>query len=93
MWPKTLSEARRLIQQGGVRVDGVKVVEVDARTPVRPFILQCGKRYFMLIGTPDRRIEAESYYHKETDCTCWFCKAQPGDGLLRDLLVAIGCKE
>jgi tyrosyl-tRNA synthetase len=41
------AEARRMIQQGGVRVDGEKVDDVNARVPVRDgMIVQVGKRKF-----------------------------------------------
>lgn len=41
------SEARRLIQQGGVQVDGDKVSNVDLELPVgRSYLLRVGKRKF-----------------------------------------------
>ncbi len=41
------SEARRLIKQGGVKVDGEKVTDVNLELPVgRTFLLQVGKRRF-----------------------------------------------
>lgn len=41
------SEARRLIRQGGVKVDGEKVTDVHLELPVgRSFLLQVGKRRF-----------------------------------------------
>jgi len=41
------SEARRMIQQGGVRIDGEKVEGIDARVPLRDgMIVQVGKRQF-----------------------------------------------
>jgi len=44
------SEARRLIQQGGVRIDGEKVEDFDLNLPVeKPFVLQVGKRKFVKI--------------------------------------------
>jgi tyrosyl-tRNA synthetase len=44
------SEARRLIQQGGVEIDGEKVTSVDAEIPLaKPFILKVGKRRFLKI--------------------------------------------
>ena len=43
----TTSEARRLIAQGGVTVDGTKITEIDARVPVKNgTIVQVGKRKF-----------------------------------------------
>ena len=43
----TTSEARRLIQQGGVTVDGEKVTEIEARVPVKNgTVVQVGKRKF-----------------------------------------------
>ena len=41
------AEARRMVQQGGVRVDGEKVDDVNARVPLRDgMIVQVGKRKF-----------------------------------------------
>ena len=41
------SEARRLIRQGGVRVDGEQVKNIEARLqPGGEFVLQVGKRKF-----------------------------------------------
>ena len=43
----TTSEARRLISQGGVTVDGVKVTEIEARVKVKNgMVVQVGKRKF-----------------------------------------------
>jgi tyrosyl-tRNA synthetase len=43
-------EARRLIEQGGVSVDGVKVTDVNAPLPSKnEFILKVGKRKFLKI--------------------------------------------
>ena len=43
-------EARRLIEQGGVSVDGVKVTDVNAPLPAKSeFILKVGKRKFLKI--------------------------------------------
>jgi tyrosyl-tRNA synthetase len=42
---KTNNEARRLIEGGGVRIDGKKV-EDDIIIEKSGFIIQCGKRYF-----------------------------------------------
>jgi tyrosyl-tRNA synthetase len=45
------SEARRLIQQGGVKVDGEKVDSIDAVIPVQPgTIIQAGKRKFIRLS-------------------------------------------
>jgi tyrosyl-tRNA synthetase len=42
------SEARRLIAQGGVKLDGAPVVELDvARARLDGSVLQVGKRQFM----------------------------------------------
>lgn len=44
------SEARRLIQQGGVEIDGEKVTSIDAEIPLeKPFILKVGKRRFLKV--------------------------------------------
>jgi tyrosyl-tRNA synthetase len=44
------SEARRLVEQGGVEIDGEKVTSVDAEIPLKkPFILKVGKRRFLKI--------------------------------------------
>lgn len=44
------SEARRLVQQGGVDVDGEKITNADAEIPLeKPFILKVGKRRFLKI--------------------------------------------
>ncbi|MFQ5514551.1 MAG: tyrosine--tRNA ligase [Myxococcota bacterium] len=40
------AEARRLIQQGGVRLDDVRIEEVDLRVPPGAHLLQAGKRRF-----------------------------------------------
>jgi len=46
------SEARRLIQQGGVSVDGARIAEIDARVPVKDgTIVQVGKRKFARIAS------------------------------------------
>ncbi len=50
---KGTSEARRLIEQGGVKVDGEKVVDVDKKLPSakgREFLIQAGKRAFKKVG-------------------------------------------
>jgi len=44
------SEARRLIEQGGVSVDGEKISDLNALLPVREeFILKVGKRKFLKV--------------------------------------------
>ena len=44
---KTGSEARRLVEQGGVSIDGEKVTDVQARVPVRDgAVLKAGKRHW-----------------------------------------------
>ena len=44
------SEARRLVEQGGVSVDGVKVTDCNAALPAKgEFILKVGKRKFLKI--------------------------------------------
>ena len=44
------SEARRLIQQGGVEIDGEKITTSDAEIPLgKPFVLKVGKRRFLRI--------------------------------------------
>ena len=47
-------EARRLIQQGGIRVDGETVSSVDSAVSVdEPHLLQAGKRRFVRV-LPER---------------------------------------
>ncbi|MCD2476059.1 tyrosine--tRNA ligase, partial [Staphylococcus aureus] len=42
------SEARRMIQNGGVRIDGEKVTDVHAKAEIREnMIIQVGKRKFL----------------------------------------------
>lgn len=45
------SEARRLIEQGGVKIDGMKVAEVSLVVPInsKGLLLQAGKRHFAKI--------------------------------------------
>ena len=44
------SEARRLVEQGGVRLDGERVTSVRARVPFRPpMVLRLGRRRFVRI--------------------------------------------
>ena len=44
------SEARRLVEQGGVRLDGARVTSVRARVPFRPpMVLRLGRRRFVRI--------------------------------------------
>ena len=44
------SEARRLVEQGGVRLDGARVASVRARVPFRPpMVLRLGRRRFVRI--------------------------------------------
>ncbi|MBD3348222.1 MAG: tyrosine--tRNA ligase [Candidatus Eisenbacteria bacterium] len=51
---KSNGEARRLIQQGGIRVDGEQVTDVDYTVSLdRPLLLQAGKRRFAR-ALPDR---------------------------------------
>jgi tyrosyl-tRNA synthetase len=38
------SEARRLIQQGGVEIDGVRAGSIDQQTPPGPHLIKVGKR-------------------------------------------------
>ncbi len=46
------SEARRLIEQGGVKIDGMKVAEANLVVPItsKPILLQAGKRHFVKIS-------------------------------------------
>ncbi len=47
------SEARRLIQQGGVSVDGQKITDIYAEVPLRDgLVLRAGKRRFLRIALP-----------------------------------------
>ena len=44
------SDARRLIEQGGVSIDGEKVTDLNAPLPTKPeFILKVGKRRFLRV--------------------------------------------
>lgn len=44
---KTTSEARRMVQQGAVRVDGERITDVDLELPVgNSYVIQVGKRRF-----------------------------------------------
>jgi tyrosyl-tRNA synthetase len=43
------SEARRLVKQGGVRLDGVKVMDPTAKLPTGGCLLQVGKRKFLKV--------------------------------------------
>lgn len=51
---RSKSDARRLVQQGAVRLDGVTVVEIETEVPAAgEHILQVGKRHFLrLVGEP-----------------------------------------
>ncbi|HEX8844997.1 MAG TPA: tyrosine--tRNA ligase [Pyrinomonadaceae bacterium] len=59
------AEARRLIQQGGVRINGERCTRVDAEVEVKkdqPTLLQVGKRRFAKIRGADRVIEIVDEY-------------------------------
>ena len=43
------TEARRLIEQGGVSIDGERVTDLNAGIPGRGFILKVGKRRFLKV--------------------------------------------
>lgn len=44
------SEARRLVQQGGVKINQEKIVNVDSKVSLKaPIVVQCGKRKFARI--------------------------------------------
>jgi tyrosyl-tRNA synthetase len=45
----TKSEARRLIAQGGVSIDGEKVSDYNTMIPTTDFIVKVGKRKFLKI--------------------------------------------
>jgi hypothetical protein len=86
-WPKSTSEARRLMRQGAVRIDGVKVpieMAMAVITLERPCIVQCGKRTFGLVLPPGytkdkktARAEADAGMHTDTgECKCWKCTGQ-----------------
>lgn len=45
----SISEARRLIQQGGVQVDGRRVTDVRTTLPSGRYVLQAGKRRFVRV--------------------------------------------
>jgi tyrosyl-tRNA synthetase len=47
------SEARRLISQGGVRVDGEALTDLDVpRTSLEGALLQAGKRRYIRLTAP-----------------------------------------
>ena len=48
------SEARRLIQQGGVEVDGVRAGSIDQQTPPGPHTIKVGKRRIYRVIVEDR---------------------------------------
>ena len=48
------SEARRLIQQGGVEVDGVRAGNIDQQTPPGPHMIKVGKRRIYRVLVEDR---------------------------------------
>jgi tyrosyl-tRNA synthetase len=53
---KSLSEARRLIRQGGVSLDGEVVLDESTRVPMdRDHLLKVGKRFFRKITRAGRR--------------------------------------
>jgi tyrosyl-tRNA synthetase len=43
---KTTSEGKRLIAQGGVKIDEAVVTEEKLAAPPESFVLRCGKRKF-----------------------------------------------
>jgi tyrosyl-tRNA synthetase len=47
------SEARRLIKQGGVRLDGQRVTDPEARVEERSFLVQVGRRKFLRVIPED----------------------------------------
>jgi tyrosyl-tRNA synthetase len=47
------SEARRLIRQGGVKLDGKKLTDTEARVREGGFLLQAGKRKFVRVVPED----------------------------------------
>jgi tyrosyl-tRNA synthetase len=52
-------EARRLIQQGGIRLDGDVVADVDSAVTIdRPRLLQAGKRRFVRVVPANVSLEA-----------------------------------
>jgi len=53
-WVTSTSEARRLIQQGGVEVDGVRAATLEQFTPAGAHTFKLGKRriYRLIIETP-----------------------------------------
>jgi tyrosyl-tRNA synthetase len=50
----SMSEARRLIRQGGVEIDGVRASSIDQQTPVGVHLLRVGKRriYRIVVESP-----------------------------------------
>ncbi len=56
---KTNGEARRLIQQGGIRLDGDVVEDVESSVSIdRPRLLQAGKRRFVRVVPANVSLEA-----------------------------------
>jgi len=58
---KSNGAARRLIQQGGIRLDGEQVSDVDSTVSVdEPFLLQAGKRRFVRVLPDNVRLTTGS---------------------------------
>lgn len=49
---RSRSQARRLVEQGGVRLDGETVTDAEARIPPAEAVLQVGKRRFLRLTPP-----------------------------------------
>jgi tyrosyl-tRNA synthetase len=62
-----MADARRLIQQGGVRVDGERCTKADSEVAIlkdQTVLLQVGKRRFVKVRGADKVIEvADEYKH------------------------------
>ena len=52
--PMSTSEARRLIQQGGVELDGVRAEGIEQKIPAGPHTVKIGKRriYKIIVAAP-----------------------------------------
>ncbi|MDA8089321.1 MAG: tyrosine--tRNA ligase [Nitrospiraceae bacterium] len=46
---QSFSEAQRLIKQGGIKIDGQKFTDPEAKLPKGPYLLMAGKRRFVKI--------------------------------------------
>jgi len=50
-WPKTTSEAKRLIKQGAVKVNGVKITDTNTELPVGyGYVISIGRRLWKRVN-------------------------------------------